>query len=39
MWYVSETGEIDDAFGGSIDTYRHTFNQLYSLISKLKHEE
>ncbi|GGO39638.1 protein arginine phosphatase [Staphylococcus hominis] len=37
--YVSETGEIDDPFGGSIDTYRHTFNQLYSLISKLKHEE
>ena len=37
--YVSETGEIDDPFGGSIDTYRHTFNQLYSLINKLKHEE
>ena len=37
--YVSETAEIDDPFGGSIDTYRHTFNQLYSLISKLKHEE
>ncbi|KAF1680072.1 protein tyrosine phosphatase [Staphylococcus hominis] len=37
--YVSETSEIDDPFGGSIDTYRHTFNQLYSLISKLKHEE
>ena len=37
--YVSETDEIDDPFGGSIDTYRHTFNQLYSLISKLKHEE
>lgn len=37
--YVSETGKIDDPFGGSIDTYRHTFNQLYSLISKLKHEE
>ena len=37
--YVSETGEIDDPFGGSIDTYRHTFNQLYFLISKLEHEE
>lgn len=37
--YVSEKGEIDDPFGGSIDTYRRTFNQLYSLISKLKHEE
>ncbi|MBI5973814.1 low molecular weight protein arginine phosphatase [Staphylococcus caledonicus] len=35
--YVGETMDIDDPFGGSIDTYRETFNQLYYLIDKLTH--
>ncbi|GGG96293.1 low molecular weight protein arginine phosphatase [Staphylococcus pragensis] len=34
--YVGENEEVDDPFGGSIDTYRYTFNQLYSLIHKLQ---
>ncbi|UDI77819.1 low molecular weight protein arginine phosphatase [Staphylococcus taiwanensis] len=34
--YVGIEGDIDDPFGGSIDTYRQTFNQLYYLIEKMK---
>ncbi|BGE81900.1 low molecular weight protein arginine phosphatase [Staphylococcus petrasii] len=34
--YVGENADVDDPFGGSIDTYRDTFNQLYSLIHKLQ---
>ncbi|MCJ1655902.1 low molecular weight protein arginine phosphatase [Staphylococcus sp. NRL 16/872] len=34
--YVGEQADVDDPFGGSIDTYRDTFNQLYSLIHKLQ---
>ncbi|MCI2775133.1 low molecular weight protein arginine phosphatase [Staphylococcus petrasii] len=34
--YVGENADVDDPFGGSIDTYRDTFNQLYNLIHKLQ---
>ncbi|MBF2287179.1 low molecular weight protein arginine phosphatase [Staphylococcus haemolyticus] len=34
--YVGEIGDIADPFGGSIDTYRQTFEQLLYLIGKLR---